>query len=125
MVCHTAEGTKMARTTEEVYLEHLSALGSGDFARLLADYADDAVLMTLDRSFTGKEGVAAFYQGVMEAFPGLVITAGPYVVSGDHHLAAWSADSDVATVDAGIDTFMVHDGTIRLQTVWFPTPVPK
>jgi ketosteroid isomerase-like protein len=125
MVRDTVEGTKMARTTEEVYLDHVSALGSGDFGKLLDDYADDAVLMTLNMSFTGKEGVAAFFQGVMEAYPGLVITAGPYAVSGDYLLATWSAESDVATVDAGVDTFVVHDDRIQLQTVWFPTPVPK
>ena len=30
----------------------------------------------------------------------------------------WKAESDVATVPYGVDTFVIHDDKIKLQTVW-------
>ena len=35
----------MARTTQEVFEHHVAALVSGDMDELMADYADDAVLL--------------------------------------------------------------------------------
>lgn len=36
-----------ARSTEQVFQDHMRALLNGDFPALMADYADDAILMTI------------------------------------------------------------------------------
>jgi hypothetical protein len=38
-------------------------------------------------------------------------------VDGEHALLHWSAQSSNARVDLGVDTFVIHDGRIVLQTV--------
>jgi ketosteroid isomerase-like protein len=47
----------MARSTEQVYQDHMSALLGGDIHALMADYADDAVLMTMQGASVGKTAV--------------------------------------------------------------------
>ena len=39
----------MARTTQQVFDNHEAAFQSRDMARLMADYAEDAVMLLLDR----------------------------------------------------------------------------
>ena len=36
----------MARTPQEVFAHHVQALGAGDLDEIVADYAEDAVLIT-------------------------------------------------------------------------------
>ena len=51
----------MARSTEQVLNDHLRAISTGDFPALMADYADDAVLMTMDGANVGKEAIGAYF----------------------------------------------------------------
>lgn len=115
----------MARTTEQVFDDHMRALASGDAEALLSDYADDAVLLTLAQVCVGKAAIGGFFASTMEAFPNMVLTEQGRNVHGDTVLVTWSGDSDVATVEAGVDTFVIRDDKILAQTVWMTTPVPK
>ena len=52
----------MTRTPEEVFRHHVQALGAGDLDEIVADYADDAVLITPGGVQRGKDGNAKAYQ---------------------------------------------------------------
>lgn len=45
-------------------------------------------------------------------------------MEGDMLLLEWSAESDVAEMPHGVDTFIIQDDRIQRQTMWF-TVVPK
>jgi hypothetical protein len=47
-----------------------------------------------------------------------------HLVHGDLVLVTWTGVSDVATIPQGVDTFVIRDDRIQLQTIWF-TVVPK
>ena len=49
----------MTRTPEEVFAHHAEALGAGDLDEIVADYADDAVVITPAGTMRGKDGVRA------------------------------------------------------------------
>lgn len=102
----------------------MGALERGDLAALMADYAEDATLLTMDAVYTGKEAIQGFFIGSLTAMPNLVLTSTGEHVHGDVVLVSWTGDSDVARAPAGVDTFVIRDDRIRLQTVWF-TVVPK
>ena len=114
----------MARSTEEVLQHHDQALSNGDFPALMADYADDAVLMTMEGAVVGKAAIQDWFVQALSAMPNGKISLGGYKVHGDYVLLTWTGTSDVATVPYGVDTFVIRDDKIRLQTVWF-TVVPK
>ena len=83
----------MARSTEQVFEDHKNAILNGDFPKLIADYADDAVLMTLDGAFVGKEGVQRFFQNLFASQPNPRVSFDEYIVEGDMLLLKWSAES--------------------------------
>jgi len=114
----------MARSTEQVFQDHMTALLNGDFPALMADYADDAVLMTMDGANVGKAAIQGYFVNALSAMPNAKLSVTGHIVQEDFVLVTWTGVSDVATVPHGVDTFVIHDDKIRLQTVWF-TIVPK
>jgi hypothetical protein len=109
----------MARSTEQVFEDHKNAVLNGDLVKLIADYADDAVLMTTDGTFVGQEAIQGFFQNIFATSPNVRIDFRRQVVKDDMLLLEWAAESDVATMDPGVDTFIIRDDKIRQQTMWF------
>jgi ketosteroid isomerase-like protein len=114
----------MARSTERVFQDHMRALLNGDFPALMADYADDAILMTMDGANVGKAAIQEHFVNTLSAMPNAKLSLTGHIVHGDLVLVTWTVVSDIATVPHGVDTFVIHDDKIRLQTIWF-TIVPK
>jgi len=114
----------MARTTQEVFNHHEAAFQSGDMAGLMADYADDAVMLLLDSVAIGKEAIQALYGSLIGGFPGLRLSFDQTAVEGDLFLLQYSGDSDVATIPHGVTTFIIQNDKIQRQTEWFAV-IPK
>ncbi len=114
----------MTRSTEQVFEDHKNAILTADFPKLIADYADDAVLMTMDGTFIGKDAIQGFFQNLFTVQPNPVVTFRKTVVEDDTLLLEWSAESDVAKMPQGVDTFIIRDDKIQRQTMWF-TVEPK
>jgi ketosteroid isomerase-like protein len=106
----------MTRSVEEVFEHHLVALGNGDLDALVADYADDACLLTTDQTCVGKAAIRAFFEGLLPGFTNFVSTGSAVAVHGDTLVTAWSGESDAMSVQHGVDTFIIQDGKIQRQT---------
>jgi ketosteroid isomerase-like protein len=108
----------MARSTKQVFDDHIVAIEAGDVARIVADYADDAILITPEGASVGKQAIRAGFEGLLQGFPNMKFT-GKDIVEGDTVLIIWSAECDTATFPQGVDTFVIRDGKIQRQTAWF------
>ena len=51
----------MTRTPEEVFQHHVDALGAGDLDEIVADYADDAILITPAGTLRGHDSIRATF----------------------------------------------------------------
>ena len=109
----------MERTTEEVLRHHSEALAAGDAAALMKDYAADAVVMTLEGANVGTAAIAAFFAKMQKAMPHARFSRTGICIKGEVVMTAWRADSDAGSIPNGVDTIVIRDGKIRLQTVWF------
>jgi len=108
----------MARSTEQVIQDHMTALLNGDFPALMADYADDAVLMSIEGANVGKAAIQGYFVNALSAMPNAQLSLTGHIVHGDLVLITWTGVSDVATIPHAVDTFVVQDDKIRLHTVW-------
>ncbi len=79
----------MARTPQEIFEHHATALIAGDIDGIVADYADDATF-----------GVPV------------------QVFEDDILFLQWSAVSEKSRIPDGVDTFVFRDGLIRVQTLF-------
>ena len=111
----------MARSTEQVYQHHHEALSKGDIPAVMADYGADAVLMTPEGAKVGSAAIQTAFVKMLSGFPNAKLSVTGHLGHGDYLMVMWKGDSDVATIPCGVDTIVIHDDKIRLQTVWFVT----
>ena len=107
----------MTRTPEEVFAHHAQSLGAGDLDEIVADYADDAILITPAGTRRGKDGVRAGFTQMLADVPDAAWNLKTQIYEDDVLLLEWAADAAATRVEDGLDTFIFRDGLIRVQTV--------
>ena len=107
----------MTRTPEEVFAHHAQSLGAGDLDEIVADYADDAILITPAGTRRGKDGVRAGFAQMLADVPDAAWNLKTQIYEDDVLLLEWAADAAATRVEDGLDTFIFRDGLIRVQTV--------
>jgi ketosteroid isomerase-like protein len=108
----------MARSTKQVFDDHMAALESGDISKIMADCADDAILIVPDGAVVGKPAIQAGFENMIQGLHNIKFT-GQDIVEGNTLLTIWSAECDTATMPQGVDTFVICDDKIQRQTAWF------
>ncbi len=109
----------MPRTPQEIFRHHLSAVAALDLDEILADFTDDAVLITPRGVLRGKTGVREGYTAVMAELPNAKVDVPTQIFAGDVLFIEWTAESDKGRVTDGVDTFVFADDGIRAQTIRF------
>ena len=104
------------RTPEEVFAHHGQALGSEDLEEILADYADDAILVVQKKVYRGRDGAREVFTQLLSALPQAKWELETVFVDDVLYLE-WKATGGGRKVEDGIDTFVFRDGMIRVQTV--------
>jgi hypothetical protein len=116
----------MTRSADDVIQDHVRAVNSGDMQVILADYAEHAQVLTAQGALKGKPGVEAFFTQALSLLPGVQLAIEQTVTGENCVLVWWSADSSAGRIDDGIDTFVIEEGLITLQTPTFTVqPLPQ
>jgi ketosteroid isomerase-like protein len=109
----------MARTTHEILQHHGEALAGGDLEGILADYTEDAVLITPQGSFTGTAGAREGWMRLLGDLPDPKVDVSSVAVEGAAALMTWTASTGRGQVEDGVDTFVMGDDGIRVQTMHY------
>lgn len=110
----------MTRSTREVFESHKEAIETMNIEQLAGDYAEEAILVTIDGSFVGKEAImTGFFQAYFGQFPDLKIEFEKISIEEDVCLLQWSGDASAVSCPRGIGVFIVQDGMIQRQGEWF------
>ena len=107
----------MARTPQEIFQHHVGALSAGDIDEIVADFADDAVLVMPDRAFRGPSQIRQGYTKLLGDVPNAEWNVSTDRFEGDVLLLEWTATSPTSRAVDGVDTFVFGDDGIRAQTV--------
>jgi hypothetical protein len=107
----------MTRTPEEVFQHHGQALGAGDLEEIVADYTDDATVITPAGAKHGKDGVREVFTQLLADVPNAAWSLPTQIYDDNILFLEWTADSAATKVDDGIDTFVFRDGQIQVQTL--------
>jgi ketosteroid isomerase-like protein len=104
------------RTPEEVFAHHGQALGAENLEEILADYSDDAILISQRQVYRGKDGARQVFTQLLADVP-QAEWALDTTFADDVLYLEWKATGAGRKVEDGIDTFIFSDGMIRVQTV--------
>jgi hypothetical protein len=107
----------MTRAPQEIFAHHGKALAAGDLDEIVADYADDSMVITSAGVARGKDGVRKVFVKLLDDLPNAVWDLKTQVLDGEVLFLEWAADSAINRVDDGVDTFVFRDGMIWAQTI--------
>jgi ketosteroid isomerase-like protein len=105
--------------TGKILLRHWEAFGAGDINAIMADYAEDAVVITPDGLLKGNAQIRSLFAHIFASmFPpdlsSLNLTK--QVVEGEMAYILWSGSSPRCSASFATDTFVIRDGKIVAQT---------
>jgi ketosteroid isomerase-like protein len=107
------------RSAEEVYRHHAAALLDRDLDAIVSDYAEDAVLITGDGVLRGRAGVRQAFMKVLHDLPDAKWDVRTRIVEGQVLYLEWTVTAPGTRADDGVETFLVRDGEIVLQTIHY------
>jgi len=117
-------GTKMADTsineamTKQVLDHHIQTFQQNDLEGVLADYTEESILITPDRTYTGLAEIRENFVGAFQALPakGTTMTVIKTVSTRDVGYMVWKATTPTLEFKYATDTFIVQNGKILKQT---------
>lgn len=113
--------TKLAaRTTYEVFTDHLHLREEGQIAEDIArNYAEDAVLLTGYGIFSGHDGIRASAELLDQQLQGARYMYRSRLVHGKIAFLEWEAGGHRMYVSNGADSYFIENGLIHVQTIHY------
>lgn len=103
------------RTPEKIFESIASALRTEDVEAFVSNYADDATLIVQGTVSRGQPGARQLITQLRRDLPHASWELGSVVADNVLYMT-WRAQSTTGNAN-GTDTFVFHDGKIRVQTV--------
>lgn len=108
----------MARSTAEVIDDHLRRREAGDLeGDLETNYAADIILLCEHGPRHGRAGVRQSAQQLAKQIPDASFEYPAKVIEGEFALLLWRGESPQGRAEHGVDSFVVRDGRIVMQSV--------
>ena len=110
-----------ARTTTEVFEDHLAKRLAGDVeGDIRMNYSPDVVFLTGTGAFTGHDGVRASAKELTRYLPeDSVFEYRHTLVEGEYAFLEWTTHSNRGQVTDGADSFVIRDGKIVFQSIHY------
>jgi hypothetical protein len=117
---HKGLKRKAMRTSEEVLQDHLDLAKNGSLAEdLTRNYAENVVLLTTHGIFKGLKGVEELAAILRREMPNATFEYHKILVEGEIGFLEWSASSKDAKVKDGADSYVIRNGVIIAQTIYY------
>ena len=104
--------------TKEILQHHWDAFQANDLDATLADYTEESVLITPDKTFKGLTEIRENFEFAFSIFPkdSTTMKLNKFIVTGDVGYIIWEARAPKLSLSFGTDTFIIRDGKIIRQT---------
>jgi len=108
----------ISEQTEKTLLHHLQTFGVGNVDAIMADYSEDAVLITPDGTLLGQAQIRPVFETFVTQIlpPGSTLTIVKQIIEGDIAYLLWAGESAHYRIPWGTDTFVIRAGKIVAQT---------
>jgi hypothetical protein len=106
---------------ENVFKNHLEAMGKNDLGKLINDYTEQSEIWTQDGPIVGLEAISAFFTYAFTIFPKDKTSFEiKKLISNETKLyVVLTVDSPMVNIPFGTDSFEIIDGKILWQTSAF------
>ena len=109
-----------ARTTREVYEDHLRLADTNDLeGDLERNVAEDVVMLTGRGVFRGHDGVRELARQLLTEIPIGRWTYVTRLFEGPMAFLEWTVDEGPFRIRDGADSYLIEGGKIRMQTIHY------
>jgi hypothetical protein len=104
--------------TKEVLDHHWETFKANDLDGVMADYTDESILITPDKTFKGLAEIRENFVSAFSVFPkdSSTLQLDKAIVQQDIGYIIWQATAPKVKVTFGTDTFIIKNGKIIQQT---------
>jgi hypothetical protein len=104
--------------TQQVLDHHLQTFQANDLDGVMADYTEESVLITPDKTYTGLAEIRDNFVVAFGMLPktGTTMTVVKSVITKDVAYIVWTASSPTFNFQYATDTFIIQDGKIIRQS---------
>jgi ketosteroid isomerase-like protein len=105
------------RSTTEVPDHHLKCFADRDLDGVLADYSPDAVFFGPEGTRRGPNAIKPVFAKMFAEFakPGTSFARKQLLIEGEYAHLVWTSETADNSYEVASDTFVIQDGSIRLQ----------
>lgn len=105
------------RSTTEVLDHHRERFADRDLDAVLADYSADAVFFGPEGALRGPNAIKPVFERMFTEFsePGTSVALTQRLIEGEYAYIVWTAETADNSYELASDTFVVQNGSIRLQ----------
>jgi hypothetical protein len=106
------------RSALEVLDDHLRRREGGDLeGDLETNYAPNVILLCEHGAFEGRKAIRESAEALSEQLPEATFEYRLKLARDDYAFILWRADSSAARAEHGVDSFVIRDGRIVMQTI--------
>lgn len=107
------------KSTAEVLDHHLKCFAARDIDGVLADYSADVVFFGPEGALRGPNAIKPVFERMFAEFakPGASLARKQHLLEGEYAYVAWTAETADNSYELGSDTFVIQNGSIRLQAL--------
>jgi SnoaL-like domain len=110
----------MQRSTIQVLEDHLRLRQAGQLdTDLEQNYASDVILLCDRGTFKGREAVRKSGEDLTAQLPDGRFEYVVKYVTGEYAYLRWTADSATNRIEDGADTFVIRNGRIIMQSIFY------
>jgi hypothetical protein len=110
----------MTRTPQDVFDDHLRLRSKADFETdLRRNYAEDVLLFCEVGVLRGHSAIRQSAKRLGLQLPGARFDFTTRDVAGEYAFLVWKARSDRFEVEDGADSFVIRDGRIVMQSIFY------
>lgn len=114
------------RKVHDVLYSHLSLRKAGRLEDdLRENYSEDVIVVDLYRTYRGHDGVRRSARILERSVGQASFRYKRIVVEDPVGYLVWSADGSTADVTEGVDSFLIENGRIKAQTIYYRTTSPQ
>jgi hypothetical protein len=108
------------RSTRDVLEHHLRCRAAGNLERdIQENYSPDVVLLCEHGVLHGFDAIRKSAERLAEQLPEAQFHYDAKEFDGEYAYLQWRAESPAAVVEAAADTFVIRDGRIVMQSVFY------
>ncbi|AXT55232.1 nuclear transport factor 2 family protein [Aquimarina sp. MMG015] len=104
------------KNSQEVFESHMRAVDTLEPSKVAEDYTDDAIFITPEKTYKGKQAIFDFYKEFLPNFDGFKFKIIKQEVHDNVVYFVWNGKNTHLDIQLATDTYIIDNGKIKQHT---------